>query len=273
MRCVVNGIDEHQCTCFMSHFGGGAHVVDRAEPVRSSTHRDDFRSTVEMTTEIIPVELARLRNHFHHANTEIPILRELHPRIDVRMMVELGNYDLIAGRELSPKRSRDVKRERSHVRAENDLVGRRIQKLSERLARECESSIRLDARWVRPFGVRVVVIQVVDDGVTHAPRHLRSSRPIEIGDSVAALPALERREMSPNLSNTHDLRWTRGSVLRHSWSGWATDVGCSHQTIRENGPHEESEHSGVGSGEITTNTSRECKMTETVADAAADREK
>jgi hypothetical protein len=62
---------------------------------------------VEMSTEVIPVELASLRNHPHHVDAKISFLRQLHPRIDVRMMVELGDDDLIAFGKPAAQRSRE----------------------------------------------------------------------------------------------------------------------------------------------------------------------
>src|SRR4029079_12258636 len=103
------------------------YVVDCPKRVRRCAYCNDFRSVVDEATEIIEVELPRLRNHSNSPNAEATLFRQLPPGIDVRVVVELGHDDLVSRSELAAQRSGEVKRQRRHVGAEYDLVRRRVQ--------------------------------------------------------------------------------------------------------------------------------------------------
>ena len=95
VRRIMHRIHEHQRARTMSETRRPRDIVDRAERVRRCTHRYELRLSIERSLEIIPVELASFRNHLHRANSQVTVARKLTTWINVRMMIELGDYYLI----------------------------------------------------------------------------------------------------------------------------------------------------------------------------------
>jgi hypothetical protein len=71
---------------------------------------------------MIPVELARLGNHSNSVHAEISVSRQLSPWIDVRMMIELGDDNLISRVELPAQGARQMEIERRHVCAKHNFI-------------------------------------------------------------------------------------------------------------------------------------------------------
>ena len=67
-----------------------------------------------------------------------------------------------------------MKCQRRHVRAEHDLIRRRIQKIAKRITRIRNRLVGLGARRIIPFSVGVVMIQIVDHRFADASRNLRT---------------------------------------------------------------------------------------------------
>ena len=85
--------------------------------------------------QVIPVELAGLRDHscLENGDTSFPLERT--PGVDIGVMVQLGDDDRIARPQPSPQGPRQVKRQRRHVEPEGDLGGRGIEKVGQGLPR------------------------------------------------------------------------------------------------------------------------------------------
>ena len=71
---------------------------------------------------MVPIELARFGNHLNHADRAAAFLLERAPGRDVRVMIQLGDDDLVARFVAAAERAREMEGERGHVRAEDDLV-------------------------------------------------------------------------------------------------------------------------------------------------------
>ena len=100
-------------------------------------------------------------------------------------MVELGDEDLVAGRELAADRLGEEKREGRHVGAVAHLVGVAADEVGRSLVGVVEDLVALFAGCEGAVGIGVVVDEVVGDGVDHAlDRH---------GDRGAAERAANRR--------------------------------------------------------------------------------
>src|SRR5581483_7043464 len=124
---------------------------------------------------------------------QVAVVRELEPRRDVRVVVELGAEDLVARPELAAGRAREGEAQRGHVRAEDRLLGRAAEEPRGGRPRVRLERLGAAARLVRPADVRVRLAQVRRDRVDHLVRNLRAARRVE-EDQVA----LERGEPRPD---------------------------------------------------------------------------
>ena len=72
---------------------------------------------------------------------EAPVVRELEPRVTMfAVVVELRADDLVALAPVARRRAREREVERRHVRAEHDLVGRRVEEAAPRSRARVRSS-------------------------------------------------------------------------------------------------------------------------------------
>ena len=123
------------------------------------------------------------------------------PRRDVALMIEIRNNDFVASLPAAPQPARDVKRQRRHIRAEHDLVGRRIDQIRRGHARRMDHRVGLFARRIRPIRIGVVLIEVVGHGPTNRQGHLGAPRPVEVRDGPTIVAP---RQGGKLLSNRHD---------------------------------------------------------------------
>ena len=197
----MNGIDVHERASFMCELGRCSYVSDSPQCVGSRADGEKFRSHIDRHSQIVEVEGSRPGIKADRSNLRAAILRHLAPGIDVRVVIELGDYDLVSGLQVTPDRSRNMMRERRHVRAERDLSRVRIQKIGECLARAREHRISLGARRIRPFGVGVVVVQVVEHGFAYLTRDLSTPRPVEVRNLMAVVNPVERGKKFPDVDS------------------------------------------------------------------------
>ena len=163
----------------------------------------------ELLLEMRPVERARVGVHARHAHHHAPLGREARPRRDVRVMIHLRDDDLVTWREGRGEGAREREGEGGHVRAERDLVRRGVQQVRGGRAGRVDDLVGLEARWVRPVRVRVVVQQVVAHRIDDARRHLRSPRSVEVRHGMTSVHALERGEARANLIDARHARDVR----------------------------------------------------------------
>ena len=115
----------------------------------------------------------------HH---EAAVVRELEPRRDVAVVVELRADDLVAFAPVARRRAREREVERRHVRAERDLVDGRVEEAGRGRVRARDERVGQPRRLERPAEVRVLVAQVVGDRVDHRVGHLRAAGRVEEGE-------------------------------------------------------------------------------------------
>ena len=106
-------------------------------------------------------------------------MRELEPRGDVGVVVELRREDLVAGPQLPADRAGEREVERRHVLSEHDLLGRAAEEPRAGEPGFGDERIASHARLERPAEVRVRLAQIAGDRVDHGIRHLRAARPVE----------------------------------------------------------------------------------------------
>ena len=107
-------------------------------------------------------------------------MRELEPRRDVAVVVELRDEDLVAGGERAADRPREREVERRHVRAEDRLVRRAAQERRAAVSRACATSASLRRLVAEGAAeVRVRLAEVAGDRVDDGVRALRPAGPVE----------------------------------------------------------------------------------------------
>ena len=112
-------------------------------------------------------------------NVELEVVRELEPRCDVRVVVELRGEDLVAGPQLPADRAGEREVERRHVLSEHDFFGRAAEEARAGEPSFGDERVAPHARLERPAEVRVRLPQVAGDRVDHRVRHLGAARPVE----------------------------------------------------------------------------------------------
>src|SRR6185436_14490184 len=106
MRCVVDCINESECTGIMGQADGLFDVVDCSERVGCSANCDEFCLASYQALKISPFELTSLDIHFYKTHCNAPLAFQSQPGIDVAVMNELGNHNFVTTSPLKTKRSR-----------------------------------------------------------------------------------------------------------------------------------------------------------------------
>ena len=150
VRRVVDRVDEAERAGVVREPGGGGHVGDRAEGIRRGADRQELRPRREGAFERVPLQLAGRGVHRHRADRQAAIPRDGAPRIDVAVMIQLGDDHLVARLPLARQGPAQVERQRRHVRAEGHLAGRRVEKICQRTARVRDARRPSPHWWGRP---------------------------------------------------------------------------------------------------------------------------
>src|SRR5437868_2369816 len=196
MRSVMNSVDENFRADRMRHFPGAFYIVDRAKGVRRRSDRNQFSSARYLSRKILPIQFTRFRDHFRHARGHAAFFFQSSPRCDIGMMVQLRDHNLVAARELMGKRAREMKGQRRHVGAENDLRRRRVEKIGQHISRRINDGVGFLACRISPMRVRVVVKKIIVHGFDNHSRDLSSAWSVEIRDGVTAINPLQRGELT-----------------------------------------------------------------------------
>ena len=210
VRRVVDRIDEAEGAGVAREPGGGGHVGDRPEDIRRRADGQELRPRREGALERVPVQLAGRGVHRHGADRQAPIAGDRPPRIDVAVMIQLGDDYLVARLPLARQGPAQVERQRRHVRAEGHLLGRRVEKISQRTARGGDGCVRLLTRGIGPVRVGVVMEEVVSHAVGDDGRDLGAAWSVEVRHGMAAVLPVERGKLIAD-----DVYWRD---VRHSGS-------------------------------------------------------
>jgi hypothetical protein len=192
VRRVVDGVDPRQRAGVVGEADDPGGVLQRAYCVRGPRERDDARAVRKLPLEVVEVERAVVVD-VGEADDQAEIVRELQPGRHVRVVVEPGDDDLVAGMQLARSRAREREVERRHVRAECDLPRRAAQPFAGREPRVGDHGLRSATRLVGPADVRVRLAKVAGDRVDHLVGNLRPARSVEEREAAS-----ERRETRPD---------------------------------------------------------------------------
>src|SRR6266567_3793621 len=110
-------------------------------------------------------------------------------------MVEMSEQDFVSWPEFASNGAADRKRQRSHVRTEDDLVRITAEKVGHCRTGAGNHLVGVAAGVVRPAGVRVVGAEVAGNCINHFLRDLRSAGAVEKYGGTAVDFLLKRREL------------------------------------------------------------------------------
>jgi hypothetical protein len=96
-------------------------VDQRADGVRCPWESDHAGPVGKLRLKVVEIE-ARVVADCRHAHLQLEVAGQLEPRRDVAVVVELRDDDLVAGLQLATEGTAEREVERSHVRAEDDLL-------------------------------------------------------------------------------------------------------------------------------------------------------
>ena len=199
VRREVDGVDEEQRARLARDGRREREVVHRPRRVRRAADRDQLRPRRDELPQVLPVDLRCLADHPRRAHDDAAVDLQRPPRRHVGVMIEVGHDHLVSLGPCASEGAREVKRERRHVRAEDDFVRRAIQEVAHGLARRGDDRVALDARRIRPVRVRIVVEEIVVHRLGDDARHLRPARRIEVGDGIPPVDSLERGELTADV--------------------------------------------------------------------------
>ena len=123
VRRVVHRVGPGERADGVRELRDAARVDERPDAFDASGNATTRVRSLELRLEIVEVE-RRVVAELDELHGEIEVVRELEPRRDVPVVVELRREDLVAGAELAADRARQREVERRHVLAEDDLVRR-----------------------------------------------------------------------------------------------------------------------------------------------------
>jgi hypothetical protein len=178
MGCVVNGVGPGECAHRVRELDDAPDVRCGADGVRGHGKRDDTRALGEVRLEVGVVEL-EVGGHTGDANDDAEVVRELQPRRDVRVVVQLRHDDLVARAQGSGEGAREQEVERGHALPEGRLACVAAEEVACPPMRERDELVGAAARLVRRTDVRVRLAKVVRDRGDHLVGALRAPRAVE----------------------------------------------------------------------------------------------
>ena len=184
VRAVVDGVGPGQRARVVCELDDAPNVGERADCVGCDGERDDARAVGELPLEVVEIE-RRVVVDVDEADREVLVVGELEPRRHVRVVVELGDEDLVALAPVASGGARQRERERRHVRAEDRLLGTAAEELAGLQSRLGDERLGAAARLVRSADVGVRLPVVAGDGVDDLVGNLRAAGPVEEGQRLA----------------------------------------------------------------------------------------
>ena len=169
--------------------------------------------------QVVPVELAGLRDHSDLEDGDPSFALECPPGVDVGVVVQLGDDDRISRPQPPPDGPRQVKRQRGHVEPKANLGGGGIEKIGHGLPRIDERRVGLGTGRKTPVRVGIVVNQIIGHGLDHGGGDLCPSGSVEIGDAMTMIH-LARARGRP--------RGSRPSRQRRARAAGRRNVSCRH---------------------------------------------
>jgi hypothetical protein len=193
--------------------------VDRPEGVRDEVRADDLDgSLARERLERVELQLTLGVDRDGPEARPGP-LSDVLPRHEVRVVLELGDDDDVAGTEVveAPGVCDEVERLGRAAGEDDLLLARRVEERGDRPASRLEPLRRALREPVdAAMDVRVLVLVEVAHAVEHLPRLLRRRRRVEVGDRPPAAQLFEHREVRSQLMCVERGKRRRGHCSHRS---------------------------------------------------------
>ena len=197
VRRVVDRVHPGERAGFVRELAYAAGVGDRADRVGGPGERDHLGARPELALQVPDVE-GRVVVQLDVPDHEVPVVRDLQPGSDPRVVVQAGDEDLVAGAERARRGPGQREVERGHVGPEDHLAGLAAEEPGRLALGLLEDLPDADARGVARAQVGAGLPERERDRVTHLVRDLRAARGVEERE---ALP--QRREAGPDRVDVH----------------------------------------------------------------------
>ncbi len=171
--------------------GGRGHGADR---VRRERERHERGSALQRLVERVDVEGRVVGPNVDPAHGRTRIACGQHPWAHVRVVIEPGDDDLVAGTDRVGERPRQVEQQRRRVRPEHDLPGVGADEIGAGASSRGHGRLEVLARGEHPVHVRDTVPVVTLDRVDHGVGHLGSARRVGEDHGAAVMGPREGRE-------------------------------------------------------------------------------
>ncbi|MNM45478.1 hypothetical protein D3C81_564020 [compost metagenome] len=129
---------------------------------------------------------------------DLLVICRLLPAGDIGVVIQLGNDDFVPGLPTTANDAAEVERQRGHVHAKNDIIGRGcIQEGAHRFPCMIHHLGCFMAGKIMSAQIGVIFPQVVGHFLQHPLRNLRTARPIEKDNGFVIMALGQRTKLSP----------------------------------------------------------------------------
>jgi len=197
VRRVVDGVHPGQRAGLVRELAYAAGVGDRADRVGGPGERDYLGARPELALQVPDVE-GRVVVQLDVPDHEVPVVRDLQPGSDPRVVVQAGDEDLVARAERARSGPGQREVERGHVGPEDHLAGLAAEEPGRLALGLLEDLPDADARGIARAQVGAGLPERERDRVTHLVRDLRAARGVEERETLP-----QRREAGPDRVDVH----------------------------------------------------------------------
>jgi hypothetical protein len=197
VRGVVDRVDPGERPGRVRELAHAAGVGDRTDRVGGPGERDHLGARPELAFKVPEVQggvVVQLDVPDH----QVPVVRDLQPGRDARVVVKAGDEDLVTRAECARGGPGQREVERGHVRPEDHLAGLAAEEPGRFALGLLEDLPHAEARGVAGAQVGAGLPERDRDRVAHLVGHLRAARGVEEGETP-----LQRGEAGPDRVDVH----------------------------------------------------------------------
>ena len=197
VRGVVDGVHPGERAGLVREPAHAAGVGDRADRVGGPGERDHLGARPELALQVPDVE-GGVVTQLDVPDHEVPVVRDLQPGGDPRVVVQAGDEDLVARAERARRGPGQREVERGHVGPEDHLAGLAAEEAGRPDLGLLEDLPDADARGVARAQVGAGLPERERDRVPHLVRDLSAARGVEERETLP-----QRRKAGPDRVDVH----------------------------------------------------------------------
>src|SRR5580692_9791473 len=197
VRCVMNRVNVSHRAALVGEANNLLHVINRAYGIRSVTDRNQFGPVGDLALQIGQVESAVVFMNLHHAYGHAALF-ERAPGRDIGVVIKMREHDFIPRTKFTPNGAAHGESQRSHVRAENDLIRITAEEVGHGGPRARDHRIAPATGCISAAGVGVVALQIIGDGIDHSLRNLSAAGTVKKCRWLAVDGLRKRWELGAN---------------------------------------------------------------------------